>query len=842
MIYDTKEYVVDYQKRTTSWKYLSLISIALIYGTSLLLSEVNSLYINHTNIQQLKQQQQVLIQGPSISERLIYDDKKVLSFEDVRKGLFVPESKSIQWIQTPTSLTNDSGDYIVFENNIYTLKSLQHEEFSQVLYDFGDVISYNGKDYIFEDITFSNDLKTALITCNKKQNWRHSYFATYFVFDVQNKKFELLHDSEVIALAIISPDSKKVSFVLENNVYVKDITSYEHNTTTQVTFDGGPQIFYGKPDWVYEEEVYEGDSALWWSPDSKQLFILKSNDTDVPIFPIPYFVQQDPTNASSYPIVDKIKYPKAGFPNPVVEFLIYDVTQNITLSLPEHDPFYNDPEIDNVERLITEVVWVGNQQVLLRVTNRESDILKIFIVSSCDNKISSTLTRFEDGRNNKSWFEITHNTIYIPKSENRVHDGYIDLIDVDGFDHLAYFSPANSSEPKNLLTSGEWEVVGGAAAYDFVKDLVYYVSTEKSSIERHVYSVGLDGKNKQTLTDVSDRAWFDVSFSSGARYLLLSNQGPDIPYQQLLDLHENTTTDFTTNEELKIILANYSIPDVKYGSVKLANDIEVNFRETLPLGFDESKKYPLLFFVYGGPGSQLVQESFSVSFSSVIASELNAVVVTVDGRGTGFKGKKFRNIVRDNLGRYEVLDQIAAAEYWISKGYIDEERTAIWGWSYGGYMTLKTLEHDQGNVFKYGMSVAPVTDWKLYDSVYTERYMHTPQNNADGYSASRVGKIDGFKNVKRFLLMHGTGDDNVHFQNSIQLIDAFDIHGVENYDMYVFPDSDHSIRWHNAGTIVYDRLFSWLKRAFDGEFENMYQFSTQSNKITDDKYYVDLYG
>lgn len=834
-----KDYESSRSVSKNSWKYLSLITITLIYGTSLLLSQANSLYENHRNFQLIKEQH-LQLQTQEVPH--LCDGKKPLTFEDVRKGIFIPESKSIQWIKTSTSFTNDTGEYIVSEDNKYTLKSFQHKEFSKILYDLGDVINYNGKDYIFEDITFSNDLKTALITCNKKHNWRHSFFATYFIFDVEGKRFQLLHDSEDIALALLSPDSKKVSFVLNNNVYVKNITSFENASTTQVTTDGGAQIFYGKPDWVYEEEVFEGDSALWWSPNSEQLFILKSNDSEVPTFPIPYFVQQDSSNTSSYPTVEKIKYPKAGYSNPVVDFLIYDVEHDITKTLSDSDPFYNDKEIDNIERLITEVVWVGNDQVLVRVTNRESDILKIFIVSSSQDGITSTATRFEDGRNDKSWFEISHNTIYIPKSENRAHDGYIDRIDVDGYDHLAYFSPADSSEPKIILTSGEWEVVDGAAAYDYVNDLVYYVSTEKSSIERHLYSVSLDGSSKKNITDLDSEAWFDVSFSAGARYLLLSYRGPEIPYQQLLDLHDETVTDFTNNEELKEVLANYSIPSVNYGSVVLENGVSVNFRETLPVGFDCTKKYPLLFFVYGGPGSQLVQESFAVSFSSVVSSELNAVVITVDGRGTGFKGKKFRNIVRDNLGHYEVIDQVAAAKHWISKGYIDEERTAIWGWSYGGYMTLKTLEHDQGNVFKYGMSVAPVTDWKLYDSVYTERYMHTPQHNPDGYNKSRVADIDGFSNVKRFLLMHGTGDDNVHFQNSIQLIDAFDIHGIENYDMYVFPDSDHSIRWHNAGTIVYDRLFSWLKRAFDGEFENVYQYNTTSTKSNENDFFIDLYG
>lgn len=834
------------QQKTTSWKYVSLISIVLIYGTSLLLSQVNSLYINHSSYQENKTHH--LTQQPFGKASIEKDSKKPLTFDDVRNGTFAPDYKQIQWIQTPTSLTNDSGDYIVIENENYYLKSLKDSSKNDTLYDLGHIIHYNNENFTVESVTFSNDLKVALLTCNKLHNWRHSYFAAYFVYSVESNSIQPLIsgnpvNNKKVALAQISPDSTKIAYILENNVYLLNISDFHKPKKIQVTFDGNAQIFNGKPDWVYEEEVFESDCALWWSPDSSNLLILRSNDTDVPIYPIPYFVQENPGNMSSYPLVENIKYPKAGFENPIVDIIIYDVSKDVIKSLPAADPFYNDEHISNTDRLITEVMWVGNEEVLVRVTNRESDILKVFVVSCPSSSLDmySIVSRFEDGRNDKSWFEISHNTIYIPKSDKREEDGYIDMIDVNGFDHLAYFSPPNASEPKAYLTDGEWEVVDGAAAYDFVTDKIYYISTEKSSIERHVYSVNLDGSSRENITDVEVEGWFDVSFSKGARYLLLTYYGPNVPYQKLLDLHDKTSKEFTVNTKLSETLAQYNIPQISYGNITLEDNLIINYKETLPINFDPSKKYPLLFFVYGGPGSQLVQKVFGVSFSSIIASELNAVVVTVDGRGTGYKGKKFRNVVRDNLGNYEVIDQVAAAKYWIDQGYIDTERTAIWGWSYGGYMTLKTLEHDSGNTFKYGMSVAPVTDWRLYDSVYTERYMHTPQQNPEGYENSRVGKVSNLSGVKRFLLMHGTGDDNVHFQNSMQFIDSLDVSGVENYDMYVFPDSDHSIRWHNAGTIVYDRLFGWLGRAFSGEFDNLKMGVYGGNNDIDDCY-VNLYG
>ena len=214
--------------------------------------------------------------------------------------------------------------------------------------------------------------------------------------------------------------------------------------------------------------------------------------------------------------------------------------------------------------------------------------------------------------------------------------------------------------------------------------------------------------------------------------------------------------------------------------------------------------------MYNGPGSQMVNKAFNVDFQSYIASSLGYIVVTVDGRGTGFTGRKSRVIVRGHIGHYESHDQIEAAKMWAKKKYVDEDRMAIWGWSYGGFMTLKTLEQDAGRTFKYGMAVAPVTDWRFYDSIYTERYMHTPQHNPYGYDNSSVSDVDALSKNVRFLIMHGVADDNVHVQNTLTLLDKFDLAGIENYDVHVFPDSDHSIYFHNANRIVYEsKLYSY---------------------------------
>lgn len=242
--------------------------------------------------------------------------------------------------------------------------------------------------------------------------------------------------------------------------------------------------------------------------------------------------------------------------------------------------------------------------------------------------------------------------------------------------------------------------------------------------------------------------------------------------------------------------------------------------EVLPANFNPSKKYPLLVNIYGGPGSQKLDVQFNIGFEHIISSSLDAIVLYIDPRGTGGKSWAFKSYATEKIGYWEPRDITAVVSKWISDhSFVNPDKTAIWGWSYGGFTTLKTLEYDSGEVFKYGMAVAPVTNWLLYDSIYTERYMNLPKDNVEGYSEhSVIKKVSNFKNVNRFLVCHGTTDDNVHFQNTLTLLDQFNINGVVNYDLQVYPDSEHSIAHHNANKVIYERLFKWLERAFNDRF------------------------
>ena len=655
------------------------------------------------------------------------------------------------------------------------------------------------------------------------QNWRHSYTGRYWIFNVESQQAQALdpaHKDGRIQLASWSPKSDAIVYTKDNNLYLRNLDS---DRVIQITRDGGREFFYGVPDWVYEEEVFQANAATWWAEDGQYVAFLRTNESAVPEYPIQYFVSRPsgakpPPGEANYPEVREIKYPKAGAPNPTVALLFYDVEKDEVFSVNIKGDF------EDTDKLITEAIWAGSSgKILVRETNRESDILRVILI---DVRLRTgkvvrevDVTAIDDG-----WFEISQETRYIPSdpSNGRPEDGYIDTIINEGYDHLAYFTPMDNSKPL-LLTSGKWEVVKAPSAVDLTNNLVYFHSTQQSSIERHVYSAKLDGSSITPITDLNQEGYYRASFSKGAGFALLSYDGPNIPWQEVISTRSNPLSynhTIESNAGLKQMAAQHELPIEIYTTVTIDGFI-LNVVERRPPHFDPQKLYPVLFHLYGGPGSQTVDKRWNVDFQSFVAANLGYIVVTVDGRGTGFIGREARCIIRGNLGYYEARDQIQTAKIWAEKEYVDRSRIAIWGWSYGGFMTLKTLEQDAGETFQYGVAVAPVTDWRFYDSIYTERYMRTPQHNPSGYDNASISEVQNLQKNVRFLIMHGVADDNVHMQNTLALIDALDLASVENYDVHFFPDSDHSIYFHNANRMVYDRMTDWLINAFNGEWARM---------------------
>lgn len=806
--------------------YVGTLLAILIYGSSFLITTIENFTLKFesqsiSSIDSFKGERPDYA-SPSLKST-DFKGKIPFSKEVYDKHILSPKLHSIQWIRAPESIHDDRGTYVIKEDKDdksfrVVVKSIADEEYEKELIG-NSIFKYKEEEHEIVDYFASPDLQKVILKTDVTSLWRYSSIAYYWVLDINKGDIKpVFNDVDKISTASWSPDSSKIAFIYENNLYYK---SLQHDEIVQITFDGSTEIFNGKPDWVYEEEVYGSDHVFWWSPESDKVAFLRSNNTQVPEFIIPFYAQSD---HQDYPEIVKIKYPKAGYPNPIVDVLTYDLnTKNL------HNHHLKSEKINLENRLITEVVWIGDS-LKVKTSNRHSDLLEIFLVDKHEKvNLIRTLTASD------SWFEATSSTLYIPanKTLGRKYDGYLDIVVENGYNHLAYFSPPDNSEYE-LLTKGNWEVTGGVT-FDFTSNTVYFTSTAKSPIERHIHSINLLDRSDNGLPYIKDittkEGWYQSSFSSGARFLFLSELGPGVPTQRVNDLkmHKNVKT-IEDNSELVETLRNYVIPEVKYSQVEL-DDKEtgqpflVTAMETLPLNFDKTKKYPVLFYIYGGPGSQTVTKKWALSFSSLIAAELDAVVVTIDGRGTGFNnlnyklGSKFKFIVRDRLGQYEPIDVISAANKWAEKSYVDSERIAVWGWSYGGFLTLKTLETDIDNpIFNYAVAIAPVTRWRLYDSIYTERYLNTPQENPKGYETGSIHNVTNFKHVKKFFIGHGSGDDNVHVQNSLQLLDEFNLAEVENFEFMIFPDSNHGMNYHNGFNVVYDRILDFFKRAFDWEF------------------------
>ncbi|KAG8530805.1 uncharacterized protein KY384_004162 [Bacidia gigantensis] len=752
---------------------------------------------------------------------------KAITLDSVLTGAWRPRKQDVSWIEGPNGEDGfllergdgKNGDYLYAED---IRKSKPHTESqpSQTLMKDGR-FTVDGATVDTEDTWPTKDLKKVLAISEKKKNWRHSFTGLYWIFDVTTQTAEPLDPAKPkdrIQLAKWSPTSDAVVFTRDNNMFLRKLSS---KTVTQITKDGGADLFYGVPDWVYEEEVFAGNSATWWSDAGDYIAFLRTNDTIVPEYPIQFFLSRpsgkepDP-GEENYPDIRQLKYPKAGAPNPVVDLQFYDVNKDEVFSVPTDSDFPDD------DRLITELVWAGKEgKALVKNTNRVSDILKVALIDVTQ-RTGKVVRERDINKVDGGWFEVTEKTTFVPSdpASGRPHAGYLDTVIHEGYDHLAYFTPLDNSEPI-MLTSGAFEVVDAPSAIDLTSNMVYLVTTKESPLQRHVYSVNLDGTGLQHISKADEEGYYSASFSTGAGFALLSYEGPDIPRQEI----RSTPTfkghlwqyQIEDNKDLAQKAAETELPIEVYGTINV-DGIELNYVERRPPHFDSNKKYPVLFQLYGGPGSQLVDKKFNIDYQSYVASNLGYVQVTLDGRGTGFIGRKARTLIRGHIGYYEGMDQIAAAKVWAAKDYVDPERIAIWGWSYGGFMALKTIELDGGETFKYGMSVAPVTDWSFYDSIYTERYMRTPQDNPDGYKNTSISNTTALQNNVRFLIMHGVADDNVHLQNTLTLLDKLDMDGVENYDVHFFPDSDHSIYFHNANKMVYDRLNNWLINAFNGEW------------------------
>ncbi|KAI0737309.1 dipeptidyl aminopeptidase [Daedaleopsis nitida] len=708
---------------------------------------------------------------------------------------------------------------------------------TQDLVAYSDIKDENGLILNWRDWKLSSDMKYMLVQADHKKQWRHSSFANFYVYEFATKQTRPLlprTNPPTMSYATWSPTGQSIAFVANNDLYV---VPSPFDSPVRITTSGNASLFHGVPDWVYEEEVFSADYALWWSPDSSKLAFLRFDETAVDEFTFPiYNPTEDSYAVVPYPDSVTMKYPKPGYNNPLVSVHVFqldsflssvrqagsssnlnttEVAMDATLEL----SWDGRQAADN--SIIAEIAWVSPSALLVKEVTRaaEDGSIVYFDLSKQPRNIGKIVRKL--GKNGEQgddgWIDATQ-AIY-PLAAELSPDGvpaYLDIVPTkDGFNHIALFSPADSSTP-HFLTSGEWEVTSDILAVDANRSLVYFQATNPSSIQRHIYSVPLpkmkaaDRVEPTALTDTSSPGFFDANFSPQGAFYVLSYRGPHVPWQRVVHVG-NSDFDYVLSEnpELNATLAQYELPIVKHSTIE-SDGYELNVVEMRPPRMDDSGrvKYPVLFRVYGGPGSQMVDVRYGHDWHDYVVCELQYIVVVVDGRGTGFKGRGLRNPVKNNLGRWETVDQVNAAKIWAAKEYVDPKRIGIWGWSYGGFMSSKVVEADAG-VHSLAMAVAPVTSWKLYDSIYTERYMSLPQDNPEGYVTASISNVTGFHHAD-FLLAHGSGDDNVHYANSAHLLDMFTREQVRNFRFRMFTDSDHSIYRRGANRELYEFMAEFL--------------------------------
>ncbi|VEU21939.1 DEKNAAC102924 [Brettanomyces naardenensis] len=753
--------------------------------------------------------------------------KKNLTLKEERMGLYYSFPYSAEFVDVDVDGIiekrdhdlSDEGYYIHKLGSVWLLKKAADSKFERQLFD-DRVPEYKGKTVKVSLLKLDPTVTKALVSSDKESQFRHSSVARYWILDLVTFELEPIYklengDVPKLSSAQVSPKFNYVSFVYNNNLYIRD---FLERSVLSVTQDGSVDVFNGKPDWIYEEEVLGSGDAIYWTSDESKFAFITFNDTDVPSYDLEFFEDWQ------YPKVVPLKYPKVGSANPKLRISVYDVKQGYSQVVGHSDSILGD------DFIVYDMAWVTGDELIIKETDRTSRTvdMRLFNSETGESKVVRTINTADEY---SGWYYSSGDT-------NRLfalphNGGYIDKIVVGIHSRLAYYSSPDSKEPTSILgDDGDWEAMTSVVGYDDDKKLVYFLGTGGSALQRIIYQWDITKRSLTSLSNTTMLEDYDAQFSSHGKYSLLKYQGPDVPWQRFINMERYLSdsayreangddNDVNTNypKALYDTMGSYAIPSKLYQTITLDDNVTVEVVEVRPSNFDIQKEYPILVSVYGGPGLQKLSCRYNYGFEEVVVSSLDAIVLYVDPRGTGGRDWKFQSYAKDKIGFWEPRDVTEVVRKYIDeRRYIDPKKTAIWGWSYGGFTTLKTLEYDGGETFAYGMAVAPVTNWKLYDSIYTERYMGLPKDNENYEKTSQISDIEKFKKVQRFLIMHGTGDDNVHFQNTLQLLNKFDLATVENYDMRVFPDSNHNIVHDNAQRIVYDKLYEWLKRAFEGRF------------------------
>ncbi|HBX50035.1 MAG: peptidase S9 [Bacteroidetes bacterium RIFOXYA12_FULL_35_11] len=681
--------------------------------------------------------------------------QKQLTLEDLWQ-------KYILYARPPQGLKsmNDGEHYSVNESEaIAKYNFLKGEKIAEI-FSLKDLPADAGIKSI-DDYELSKDENLILFSTNEEAIYRHSSRSEYYVWNIKNKKLTSVSKNGKQQLASFSEDGKKVAFVRDNNIYVTNIDDAKE---TQITTDGKPNfIINGAPDWVYEEE-FSFSKGYEWSPDGTKIAFMKLNETEVKEFDITAY-------KSLYPEKSRYKYPKAGEKNSDISIHVFDMNSGKIQKM----------DIGSEKDIyIPRIRWTVDPNILcLTRLNRLQNKMELLLCNAANGESKVILTE-------------THKYYVEVKGNDLIHfttDGKSMILnsEKDGFNHLYHYDV--NGNLMRQITQGNWDI-DAFIGYDEKKKILYYISSEASPLMRDVYAISIDGKKKKKI---SQKAGTNKAvFSENFKYMINTWSDSDAP--PVISVND------TEGKELRVIEDNSHIRDLikdfgftqrEFLKIKNSSGTELNAWMIKPPAFDASKKYPVLMYLYGGPGSQEVKRGWDyMDCWFHLLAQKGYIVACVDNRGTGARGTEFKKMTYGQLGKFETEDQIDANKYLASLPYVDGSRIGIWGWSYGGYMSTLCLAKG-ADVFKMAIAVAPVTNWRYYDSIYTERYMGLPQDNAAGYDDnSPINHVDKIKG--NYLLVHGDADDNVHAQNTYMLIDKL-VAANKQFDLMVYPNNNHGI-------------------------------------------------
>ena len=644
---------------------------------------------------------------------------------------------------------------------------------------------------LYSTYTLSDDESKVLFMNNYNPIYRHSYTADFYVYDINNKVLSPLSENGSQRLATFSPDATKVAFMRDNNLFIKDLKT---NEELQFTHDGKwNHIINGAPDWVYEEE-FGFAQGFYWSPDSKKIAFYRFDESDVKEYNMQMF-------NGLYPEDYKFKYPKAGEDNSIVEIFVYDLETGNTTKM-------NTGEETDI--YFPRIKWTEDANVLaIQRLNRHQNHLEIL---AADATTGQTAVFYDE--TNPYYIDVTDNWTFLEDGKR-----FLMTSEKDGYNHIYLYMMDGT--PVKQLTSGDWEVT---QVYGFDGKEVYFQAAKNSSVERQIYAVNLKGEMRTLINKVGVN---NARFSSNFKYLININSTVDQPYQYVLfDNKGKQVRVLEDNQEFAERMKEYNLAKKELVTITDpafvlpdGTQLEMETWRILPPDFDPNKKYPVLIYVYGGPGHQTVMNSWNHSdydWMQILAQN-GIICVSINNRGGGARGQEFKKMTYQQLGKYETEDMITLAKYMASQPYVNPEKIAIYGWSYGGFMATSGITKG-ADYISTAVAVAPVTNWRYYDNIYTERFMRTPQENPSGYDDN--SPINFVENLKgNYLLCHGSGDDNVHYQNAMELIKALVSEGKQ-FDLMVYPNKNHSIygQYEQDGLDVRMHLFEKINNFL---FENL---------------------